>query len=118
MIYLLHLPFYPPSIDFRPWAVEIEGFQLLRWQVLRLVQRLPARSILVLTHTPLDRDLANDCTAGTGITVFQSRAESKLEAIADIAAAFPKHEVTWFCPELAFAPSDLLERVALHHSST
>jgi glycosyltransferase involved in cell wall biosynthesis len=117
MIYLLHLPFYPPGIDFRPWAVEIEGFQLLRWLVFRLVQRVPARSILVLTHTPLDRDLANDCTSGTGVAVFQSRTESKLEALADIAAAFPKHDVTWFCPELAFAPSDLLERVASHHAS-
>jgi glycosyltransferase involved in cell wall biosynthesis len=118
VIHVLHLPFYPPGIDFRPWAAEIEGFQLLRWLVLRLVQRVPASSIVVLTHTPLDRDLANDCASGTGIAVFQSRTESKLEAIADIAAAFPKHEVTWFCPELAFAPSDLLERVASHHAST
>ncbi|MCU1293203.1 MAG: hypothetical protein JWP08_2053 [Bryobacterales bacterium] len=118
MIYVLHLPFYPPGIDFRPWAVEIEGFRLLRWLAFRLTRRVPARSVLVLTHTPLDRDLANDCTAGTDIAVFQSRTESKLEAIADIAAAFPKQEVTWFGPELAFAPSDLLECVALHHGST
>ncbi|MCU1291474.1 MAG: hypothetical protein JWP08_324, partial [Bryobacterales bacterium] len=56
MIYVLHLPylpFYPPGIDFRPWAVEIEVFRLLRWLAFRLTRRVPARSVLVLTHTPL-----------------------------------------------------------------
>ena len=73
MIYILHLAFYPPGIEFRPWAVEIEGFRLLRWLAHRIIRRVPAKSILVLTHTPLDRDLASDCIEGTGIAVFQSR---------------------------------------------
>ncbi|HXE12775.1 MAG TPA: glycosyltransferase family 4 protein [Bryobacteraceae bacterium] len=78
---------------------------------------MSASSAVVLTHTSLDRDLANECVGNTGIAVLQSQAETKLEAIGDIAAAFPKQEVAWFSPELAFAPSDLLERVALHHRS-
>jgi glycosyltransferase involved in cell wall biosynthesis len=72
----------------------------------------------VLTHSSLDRELAHECIGDTGIAVLQSQTETKLEAIGDIAAAFPKEEVAWFSPELAFAPSDLLERVALHHAST
>jgi glycosyltransferase involved in cell wall biosynthesis len=118
VIYILHLPFYLPSIHFRPWAVEIEGFRLLNWLLVRISRRVSAGSVLVLTHTALDRDLAHECIADTGVAVLQSRAETKLEAIGDIAAAFPKEEVTWFSPELAFAPSDLLERVTVHHTST
>jgi glycosyltransferase involved in cell wall biosynthesis len=118
VIYVLHLTPLPPGIDFRAWAVEIEGFRLLRWLLLRITQRISASSVLVMAQSRLDRDLACDCAAGTGVAVFQSPAESKLEAIADIAAAFPRHDVAWFCPEIALAPSDLLERVASYHRST
>ncbi|HEX6545402.1 MAG TPA: glycosyltransferase family 4 protein [Bryobacteraceae bacterium] len=78
---------------------------------------MSASSVVVLTHSPLDRELAHECVGDTGIAVLQSQAETKLGAIGDIAAAFPKEEVAWFSPELAFAPSELLERVTLHHKS-
>lgn len=117
MIYILHLPLYPPGISFRPWAVEIGGFRLLHWLLVRISRRVSANSIVVLTHSSLDRDLAHECIGDTGIAVLQSQAETKLGAIGDIAATFPKEEVAWFSPELAFAPSDLLERAALHHKS-
>lgn len=114
---LLWLPPSPPSISYRSWAADRNGFSLLGWFLARLTARYGNRSLLVACHDEYDRSLAEAEAAGPGVLVVLSGLRTLTGVLGEVASAFPKEPIAWFQLETIFAPSGLLDRVTAHHES-
>jgi glycosyltransferase involved in cell wall biosynthesis len=112
---VLYLPAYMPSIDYRPYADRVGGFCLLQWLLERLCRRVDPKSLLVLCSGEPDQELARREADPLGIAVVHTNDRGRLYGLADLARALPGSHIACFFPEVAFAPSQLLQRLWEQH---
>ena len=104
-----------PAITYRPYTDEIGGFSLIGWLLGRLAARRRNRNLLVLCHDDFEREQVRAHAEPLGVPVLRASGNTRLEALADLALAVPGAHIAAFRPEVALAPSTLLDDVWRHH---
>jgi glycosyltransferase involved in cell wall biosynthesis len=114
---VLYLAPHLPSLTYRAYTHRVEGFCLIDWLLDRLRSRAGRRQLLVLCHDRLEGERVRVYADRLGIPVLPASGNTRLQALSDLAMAVPGAQVACFRPELALAPSRLLDEVWAHHVS-
>ena len=118
VLHVLYLPHGVPSIDYRAYADDSQPFVVLEWLLQRVSRLAPVEAFLLLCHDERDHDLGKASGGAGGHFVFRSPMRNKLAALADVALAFGVNTIATFGVEIAFAPTDLLQRVVSFHRNS
>jgi len=112
---ILYVPPQPPSIHFRAYAAEVDGFTLLQRNFAEIAAKSEFGQFIALCHDDVDRRLLKEEGRRHGVPAFQTQARTKLGALADLAAAFGVKTLGCFTMESLLCPASLASDLLAHH---